>query len=51
MQDAPDADDRLARHVPRQQANDDREDGVGHAKSDHVRSNVLDADRARYVRL
>ena len=51
VQDAADADDRLARHVPRHQADDDREHGVGHAESDHVRADVLDADRARYIRL
>ena len=51
MQDAADADDGLARHVAREQADDDGEDGVGHAERDHVRAHVLDADRARDVRL
>lgn len=51
VQDASDADDGLARHVARQQADDDWEDGVCHAERDHVRADVLDADRARDVRL
>ena len=51
MHDAAHADDRLARHVARQHADDDGEEGVGEAECDHVVADVLDADRTADERL